>query len=785
MAHNHWPLPARLIAVFGSFVLVAGVVINVHLLVTFRDQIGFGAWGYWSDADDCYIISPTTAISWPALTEGVLRPSDCIDTLDGVVLTNHKRNTNLFLTYFLTEVPEGQMLTLTGQRNGRPLSAEVATLRLTLERILEGSLALVIPGLGLWFLGWPVLLAQPDSEGNRALAWLLFIGALLFMTNMTGLYYGWEFRMYSWLFVWAARPFLGALLFHLAFLFPEPPVKSPLRFWRFAMYPVAAVACMLSAGAFLGAEPLGILLRPVYIGNNAFISIIFIIGSCAFFGRSLAIWRHPTSSRRSHQAVLLMLALLGILPVVAFDMLLYNLRLPWLFINASNDTVAYWIIPAAALLAYAMLRYQTFAYRGLALNALMVVVVSAALTQIYSVFLAPRGWDGVQFATVWGAILLATLFWFVDSPIRRAFRRLFVRHEFDFQVAQHFSQQMAAATGVDDALTRAARFLCDNLELAWVALSSIHRSRQLWLATADQHAPPPLHLTSESPESRLPGTPVKILPISNGVQPLGTVWLGPRTTAEPVDEKDYQLVTMLGQELARTLAVHAQIEDLEQVPGRILTAVEADRYRIGQDLHDSVLQFLGAIPLELDRASQLVDRDPAQAQAILERTIDEAGIVSQETRASVYDLSPPILLRQGVIEAARVFAEQSCIRHSVGLVWKVGTGAGLAWQSLPDTQAIQVYRIVQQAADNALAHAQPATLTVRFDQTGGEFIVQVIDDGDGFMPAPTLSPSGTQASTSGLGLISMQARAKALAGTLTVVSAPGHGTTVTLRFACA
>jgi signal transduction histidine kinase len=429
-----------------------------------------------------------------------------------------------------------------------------------------------------------------------------------------------------------------------------------------------------------------------------------------------------------------------------------------------------------------MLRYQTFSYRGLALNALMILLVSATLTQVYAVFIAPRGWDGVQFATVWGAVLLTTLFWFVDSPVRRVFRRLFVRHEFDFQIAERFSQQMAAATGVDDTLTRAARFLCDNLELAWVALSSHHRGQQLWLALADQPTSLPLKLVEDSPDSHLPGTPAEALPITNGDQPIGSIWLGPRTTAEPIDTKDRQLVTLLGQELTRTLAVHAQIEDLEQVPGRILTAVEADRNRIGQDLHDSVLQFLGAVPLELDRASQLVDRDPTQAQAILDRTITQAEIIAQETRASVYDLSPPILLRQGVIEAAHVFAAQACTSHHVQLAWHVNTEAAPAWQRLPEVQAIQVYRILQQAVDNALTHANPKTLTVQFDQIGRELLAEVIDDGDGLATSIVTSSSPARSDSPGLGLISMQARARALAGSLKLTSNSGRGTTVTLRF---
>lgn len=781
MKRERWPLRAYLIAVFGGLVLIVALATHLLPIAVFRDRIGVGATLYWSPPDRCFLVSPGTAVSWPAAVADLLRPSDCLVSLDGVMLVEHREDDG-YLTRLLAQVPEGQLLTLRGQRDGRPLQVEVQALRLTLARLLEDQLMLLIPGMALWLTGWPVLFARPGSEGNRALALLLFLGALMVMTAVATGLPDWAARLHGWLFVGSGRPFLGALLFHLAFLFPEPPVRSSLLRWRLALYPPAVFAFIMGIGIYLAPNRMGDWLQPLHRDQNALTLSLFVLGSVTLFGRSFLIWRHSPAAQPGRQASLLLWALVVITPLVVMNLLFHDMRLPWFLPRVSNGAFVYWLIPAAALLAYAMLRYQTFAYRGLALNALIVLLASAMLTQIYSVFLAPRGWDGVQFATVWGAVLLTTLFWYVDSPVRRGFRRLFVRHEFDFQIAERFSQQMAAATSVDDALTRATRFLCDNLELAWVALSSPRRSQQLWLALADQSSSLPLQLAEDRPESHLPGLPAEALPISNSEQTLGTIWLGPRTTAEPVDDRDRQLVALLGQELARTLAVHTHIENLEQVPGRILAAVETDRNRIGQDLHDSVLQFLGAVPLELDRASQLVDRNPAQARAILDRTITQAEIVAQETRASVYDLSPPILLRQGILEAARNFAEQACTGHHVQLAWHVNAEAESAWQHLREAQAIQVYRILQQAVDNALTHAHPMTLTVQFDQVGRELLAEVIDDGGGFTTTTTSLAAPMHSDSLGLGLISMQARARALGGTLQLTSNPDQGTTVLLRF---
>ena len=132
MVRGSWPLRAYLLSLFGGIVLITAVWSHLHAIATFHNRVGFGASGYWSSPDHCFIISPATSISWPALAEGVLRPSDCIDTLNGIALVEHK-NDNGYLTDLLAQVPEGQLLTLHGRRNGQPLVLEVAALRLTLR----------------------------------------------------------------------------------------------------------------------------------------------------------------------------------------------------------------------------------------------------------------------------------------------------------------------------------------------------------------------------------------------------------------------------------------------------------------------------------------------------------------------------------------------------------------------------------------------------------------------------------------------------------------------------
>jgi signal transduction histidine kinase len=100
--------------------------------------------------------------------------------------------------------------------------------------------------------------------------------------------------------------------------------------------------------------------------------------------------------------------------------------------------------------------------------------------------------------------------------------------------------------------------------------------------------------------------------------------------------------------------------------------------------------------------------------------------------------------------------------------------AGAAPRAAPRVEA-EVLRIAQEALHNALRHAGPGRIELRLQAPDGRLVVTVADDGVGFDTADPALRSRR------LGLTSMEERARALGGTLAVVSRPGEGTTVTLE----
>jgi signal transduction histidine kinase len=92
---------------------------------------------------------------------------------------------------------------------------------------------------------------------------------------------------------------------------------------------------------------------------------------------------------------------------------------------------------------------------------------------------------------------------------------------------------------------------------------------------------------------------------------------------------------------------------------------------------------------------------------------------------------------------------------------------------LTASQEENLYRIALEALNNSLKHAAASAVTVRIQAGEREVILEVTDNGGGFDPA-------SAAETGGMGLATMQERAEQLDGTLTIRSAPGQGTEVTV-----
>jgi PAS domain S-box-containing protein len=213
-------------------------------------------------------------------------------------------------------------------------------------------------------------------------------------------------------------------------------------------------------------------------------------------------------------------------------------------------------------------------------------------------------------------------------------------------------------------------------------------------------------------------------------------------------------------------------EALRALPQRIMRAQEEERRAIACELHDTVIQGVVALKLRCDeglRGGGASSRSSPWDQ--VPSALDE---IIQQLRGIATSLRPPSLDLLGLPAAVRSWVSRVVEDACVDVMVEVDCGA----LRLGPQQEIHCFRIVQEAVTNALRHARPMRLIVRLGQTEGGIEIYVADDGRGFV----VEEARRRALQSGhLGLSVMEERVAALSGTLEVTSAPGEGTTVSVR----
>jgi signal transduction histidine kinase len=211
---------------------------------------------------------------------------------------------------------------------------------------------------------------------------------------------------------------------------------------------------------------------------------------------------------------------------------------------------------------------------------------------------------------------------------------------------------------------------------------------------------------------------------------------------------------------------------LGQLLRTTITAQEEERYRLARELHDETAQTLAALSIALDRARDSLDGGPPA----LERIQEARGIAERllaETRRLILGLRPALLDDLGLVPAIRWHCEHTFDAEGVA----VSIEAETLSKRLPSHVEMALFRIVQEAVNNAYRHADARHVWVRLDMDDGLVRVVVRDDGHGFDVERVLGASGPSSS---VGLAGMQERVAILNGTLKIHSASG-GTEVVVH----
>jgi signal transduction histidine kinase len=242
---------------------------------------------------------------------------------------------------------------------------------------------------------------------------------------------------------------------------------------------------------------------------------------------------------------------------------------------------------------------------------------------------------------------------------------------------------------------------------------------------------------------------------------IGAFYLTEKIGPPSFDERDEKVISVLAAHAAIAIENARLFE-----ASRELSVIE-ERNRLARELHDAMTQNLFSLSLTAEAAAGSVRTDPARAEAEIGRVRKLARETQAELRSLVFELRPPDLEAEGLVATVRKDLEVLGRAH--------GLSADLRVHGTPELDAaveMELYRIVQEALNNAVRHAQATSIAVDVDATGGPVTITVHDDGVGF------DPGARAIRERRLGLTSMRERAEGLGGKVVVDSAPGSGTTV-------
>lgn len=204
---------------------------------------------------------------------------------------------------------------------------------------------------------------------------------------------------------------------------------------------------------------------------------------------------------------------------------------------------------------------------------------------------------------------------------------------------------------------------------------------------------------------------------------------------------------------------------------RLTEGMERERQRLGMDLHDQTLADLARIRRRLSR----LDGGSAAAQKEIDLLQEELDHCLDEVRGIVENMKPGVLQMFGFSEAveAHLLRCQKHMRRTIEMTVQDVSGGGM--DGLHDTVRTATYRIVQEAVNNALKHADCSSIDVHIARLDDRMVVKIDDSGTGISDADLLSNRGISNIKTRADLISATVRFERLRkpkGTRVEISVP-------------
>lgn len=215
------------------------------------------------------------------------------------------------------------------------------------------------------------------------------------------------------------------------------------------------------------------------------------------------------------------------------------------------------------------------------------------------------------------------------------------------------------------------------------------------------------------------------------------------------------------------LESNRDITDRHRLEEALIRASEKERHRIGSDLHDGLGQEITGISLLNNVLQNRLDTKKLPEAAIAQQLATLLQHACDEVRRVSHGLQPVSSDSEGLMAGLRTLVSCTNLLKGISCVFRHNKPLIKVHNN---EVANHLYRIAQEAVQNALRHGNPQHVTLNLSRTGDQITLDIQDDGIGFDPRKIRSH--------GTGLRTMKYRAEAMNGTLHLLPLPDRGTLV-------
>ena len=216
-------------------------------------------------------------------------------------------------------------------------------------------------------------------------------------------------------------------------------------------------------------------------------------------------------------------------------------------------------------------------------------------------------------------------------------------------------------------------------------------------------------------------------------------------------------------------ALRISHQELRALAGRLLHSQDEERRRLSRELHDDLSQNVTALQFDIEALMKTLPSTVECGKEKLNAIRNSAGQLANDLRRIAHGLHPATIEVLGLAGAVRAYVEEFSQRSGI----EVGLSVSDVPSKIAPELAGSFYRIVQEALRNIAKHASGSAVEIRLAGDQSRLILSIRDKGPGF-------DRDAVRGRGGLGLVSMEERARLVNARFQLDTSPGHGVSITV-----